>query len=203
MPIPFPSKGSRVRVPQSAPLSPRKVADFLTKSALFGASGFFSKPTEIPLTSPCYPSEGATKGATSKITRAPWAGFPGFIDAPLSRKAPQPPFSFCTSGPQPYVSTPLHVRTRGIGGKGGPTHARRRPACIPGIDRSTKAKTDNPVLIGAESPQGSTNGRKAWGENPRWYNLRHLAGVIKTGTTSSHTAPFFYPFCRLKKTDLP
>lgn len=79
MPFPFPSKGSRVRVPQSAPLLPPKVTESSEKSQGFRDLGVTPSLRENPRRTPVYPVEGATQGATSKYTRAPWAGSPELV----------------------------------------------------------------------------------------------------------------------------
>lgn len=75
----FPSKGSRVRVPQSAPLLPPHVGDSRKINALHEGREFSRFSTETPVIPLRTPLPGATKGATSTFTRAPWAGFPGIV----------------------------------------------------------------------------------------------------------------------------
>lgn len=136
MPFPFPSKGSRVRVPQSAPLLPLTSAEPSEKSQGHRLVGAFAPSTENPRVTPCYPVKVATLGATSIITRAPWAGSPGDLrraasyDAthpvlggasprrsPAGRSRPLPLFSY--GSPRPRLTRTREVRAGGFPTLGG------------------------------------------------------------------------------------
>ena len=83
----FPSKGPRVRVPQSAPFTPRDIGFYLANTPSHGVTCFTLRRSKRPYKSLRILSQGQRRGQLPKLTRAPWAGFPGTSNFCLSSKA--------------------------------------------------------------------------------------------------------------------
>lgn len=88
MPFRFPSKGSRVRVPQSAPLTPPRIG-FARKNKAFPRVRVFTPVTsKYPLVPRRMPSWWQRRGQLPNSPGRHWAGFPGSVDACRSYAAP-------------------------------------------------------------------------------------------------------------------